>query len=127
MNGTMISIKALADIRTITVTLLIFREHHERFCAVKISVRSRDMGSAVAEAQHKVNKIVKLLSSYYLKSARDFENQQRATSRLELVILISIIIILFVLFGNVRDASLILCNVPFVAVVGYLGLIDNAF
>ena len=53
MDGTMIPIKELAEIRTITGPLLIFRDNHARFCAVKFSVRGRDMGTAVAEAQEK--------------------------------------------------------------------------
>ena len=55
MDGAMIPIKELAEIRTITGPLLIFRDNHARFCAVKFSVRGRDMGTAVAEAQEKVN------------------------------------------------------------------------
>lgn len=51
MDGAMIPIKELAEIRTITGPLLIFRDNHARFCAVKFSVRGRDMGTAVAEAQ----------------------------------------------------------------------------
>ena len=88
------------------------------------------MGSAVTEAQHKVSKLVKLPSSYYLKWAGDFENQQRATNRLEQVVPISIIIIfiiLFVLFSNVRDAVLVLCNVPFAAVGGIMALLITRF
>ena len=49
MDGAMIPIKELAEIRTITGPLLIFRDNHARFCAVKFSVRGRDMGTAVAE------------------------------------------------------------------------------
>ena len=60
MNGTMIPIKELAEIKTITGPLLIFRDNHTRFCAVKFSVRGRDMGTAVAEAQKKVNASIHL-------------------------------------------------------------------
>jgi len=130
MNGSMIPIKELAQIRTITGPLLIFRENHERFCAVKFSVRGRDMGSAVVEAQKKVQKLVNVPSGYTLKWAGDFENQQRATNRLAQVVPISIILIfmiLFVLFSNVRDAALVLCNVPFAAVGGILALLITNF
>ena len=82
MDGTMIPIKELAEIRTITGPLLIFRDNHARFCAVKFSVRGRDMGTAVAEAQEKVNASVRLPEGYSLKWTGDFENQQRATKRL---------------------------------------------
>src|SRR5699024_609394 len=67
MNGTMIPIKELAEIKTITGPLLIFRDNHTRFCAVKFSVRGRDMGTAVAEAQKKVNASVHLPEGYTLK------------------------------------------------------------
>src|SRR5699024_4685171 len=59
-DGAMIPVKELADIRTITGPLLIFRDNHTRFCAVKFSVRGRDMGTAVAEAQKKVNAAIHL-------------------------------------------------------------------
>ena len=67
MDGAMIPIKELAEIRTITGPLLIFRDNHARFCAVKFSVRGRDMGTAVAEAQEKVNASVRLPEGYSLK------------------------------------------------------------
>ena len=53
-DGAMIPIQELADIKTITGPLIIYRDNHTRFCAVKFSVRGRDMGSAVKEAQQKV-------------------------------------------------------------------------
>ena len=71
MDGTMIPIKELAEIRTITGPLLIFRDNHARFCAVKFSVRGRDMGTAVAEAQEKVNASVRLPEGYSLKWTGD--------------------------------------------------------
>ena len=77
MNGTMIPIKELAEIKTITGPLLIFRDNHTRFCAVKFSVRGRDMGTAVAEAQKKVNTSVHLPEGYTLKWTGDFENQHK--------------------------------------------------
>ncbi len=115
MDGAMIPIKELAEIRTITGPLLIFRDNHARFCAVKFSVRGRDMGTAVAEAQEKVNASVRLPEGYSLKWTGDFENQQRATKRLSQVVPVSIAIIfviLFILFSNARDAGLVLLNVP---------------
>ena len=130
MNGTMIPIKELAEIKTITGPLLIFRDNHTRFCAVKFSVRGRDMGTAVAEAQKKVNASVHLPEGYTLKWTGDFENQQRATKRLSQVVPVSIaiiFIILFVLFSNARDAGLVLLNVPFAAVGGIIALLITHF
>lgn len=130
MDGTMISIKELAEIRTITGPLLIFRDNHARFCAVKFSVRGRDMGTAVAEAQEKVNASVRLPEGYSLKWTGDFENQQRATKRLSQVVPVSIAIIfviLFILFSNARDAGLVLLNVPFAATGGIVALWATGF
>ena len=130
MDGTMIPIKELAEIRTITGPLLIFRDNHARFCAVRFSVRGRDMGTAVAEAQEKVNASVRLPEGYSLKWTGDFENQQRATKRLSQVVPVSIAIIfviLFILFSNARDAGLVLLNVPFAAVGGIVALWATGF
>lgn len=129
-DGSMIPIRELADIHTITGPLIIYRDNHARFCAVKFSVRGRDMGSAVAEAQRKVERQVKLPEGYTLKWTGDFENQQRATKRLAQVVPVSIAIIfviLFVFFGNARDAGLVLLNVPYAAVGGILALLITNF
>ena len=130
MDGAMIPIKELAEIRTITGPLLIFRDNHARFCAVKFSVRGRDMGTAVAEAQEKVNASVRLPEGYSLKWTGAFENQQRATKRLSQVVPVSIAIIfviLFILFSNARDAGLVLLNVPFAAAGGIVALWATGF
>lgn len=126
----MVPIKELSEIKTITGPLLIFRDNHARFCAVKFSVRGRDMGTAVAEAQKKVNAAVHLPEGYTLKWTGDFENQQRATQRLAQVVPVSIIIIfiiLFILFSNARDAGLVLLNVSFAAVGGIAALLITRF
>ncbi|GAB3017017.1 efflux RND transporter permease subunit [Spirosoma pulveris] len=125
-NGSMIPIKEIANVYTQTGPVLIFREGGQRYGAVKFSVRGRDMGSAVAEAQQKVLAHVKLPAGYTAKWAGDFENQQRATARLAQVVpisLLAIFFILFVLFGNVKDAGLVLFNVPFAIIGGIAALL----
>lgn len=122
----MIPIKEIAKVYTQTGPILIYREGNQRYGAVKFSVRGRDMGSAVAEAQQKVTEHVKLPQGYSIKWAGDFENQQRATLRLEQVVpisLLGIFFILFVLFGNVKDAGLVLLNVPFAIIGGIAALL----
>ena len=124
-DGTMIPIGELATIRTITGPLLIFRENHARYCAVKFSVRDRDMGSAVAEARRQVAERVSLPKGYKTEWKGDFENQERASRRLAHVVPVSILLIfaiLYALFGTARDALLVLLNVPFAAVGGILML-----
>ena len=129
-DGTMIPISELADIRTITGPLIVYRENHERYCAVKFSVRGRDMGSAVDESRKKVAEAVNLPPGYRIEWSGDFENQKRASKRLAQVVPISILLIfgiLFILFGSGRDALLVLLNVPAAAVGGLLILWITGF
>ena len=125
LNGKLVSLKELGVIRYVTGPLLIFREQNQRFIAVKFSVRGRDMGSTVNEARTKVENVLKLPKGSFLKWAGDFENQQRAQARLAQVIPISLLMIflvLFMLFGNVIDAGLVLTNVPFAIIGGIAAL-----
>lgn len=125
-NGSQIPIKEIAKVYTQTGPVLIFREGSKRFTAVKFSVRGRDMGSAIAEAQKKVAAAVTFPPGYRAKWAGDFENQQRATKRLGQMVpvsLVMIFVILFVLFGNAKDAGLVLVNVPFAIIGGIAALL----
>lgn len=84
------------------------------------------MGSTVAEAQKKVQKAVTLSKGSELQWAGDFENQQRATHRLQQVVPISLLLIfliLFIMFGNVKDAGIVLINVPFAIIGGIAALL----
>ncbi|HVN57034.1 MAG TPA: CusA/CzcA family heavy metal efflux RND transporter [Bacteroidales bacterium] len=125
LSGTQIPIKEIATIRKVTGPILIFRDNNQRFIALKFSARGRDMGSTVREAQKKVNEAIKLPKGYTISWEGDFENQQRASRQLSLVVPISLIVIfliLFILYGNVLDAGLILVSVPFAIVGGILAL-----
>ncbi|HEY4787201.1 MAG TPA: efflux RND transporter permease subunit, partial [Bacteroidales bacterium] len=125
LSGGQIPIKEIAEINKITGPILIFRDNNDRFVAIKFSVRGRDMGSTVAEAQKKVNAAIKLPKGYSMVWQGDFENQQRASKRLTIVVPISLLLIffiLFVLFGNVTDAGLIILNIPFAIIGGITAL-----
>ena len=124
-SGSKVPIKELADISRKTGPCLIFRDDNERYSAVKFSVRGRDMGSTIAEAQEKVNKAVNLKRGYTMAWQGDFENQQRAETRLAQVVPISLFLIfllLFTMFGNLKDAGLVFLNVPFAIVGGIVAL-----
>ena len=124
-SGSKVPVKEIAKISTQTGPCLIFRDDNERYSAVKFSVRGRDMGSAIAEAQDKVNKAVLLKKGYSMIWQGDFENQQRATKRLTQVVPISLLLIfllLFIMFGNLKDAGLVFINVPFAIVGGIAAL-----
>lgn len=124
-NGSKVPIKEIATIDKKTGAALIFRDDNERYSALKFSVRGRDMGSTIAEAQEKVKSKVNLKRGYSMAWQGDFENQQRAEKRLEQVVPISLLLIfilLFTMFGNLKDAALVFLNVPFAIVGGLLAL-----
>jgi cobalt-zinc-cadmium resistance protein CzcA len=124
-SGSKVPVKEIAAITLKTGPCLIFRDDNQRYSAVKFSVRDRDMGSAVQEARGKVAKAVDLKRGYSMIWQGDFENQQRAVKRLTQVVPISLILIyllLFMMFGNIKDAGLIFLNVPF-AIVGGIAVL----
>lgn len=125
MNGNKIPLKEISTISTITGPAFIYRDNTKRFIGVKFSVRDRDLGSTIAEAQARVNKNLNLPKGYAVGWTGEFENQVRATKRLSQVVpisLIAIFVILFIMLGNVKDAGLILMNVPFALIGGILAL-----
>ncbi|GAB3848197.1 CusA/CzcA family heavy metal efflux RND transporter [Hymenobacter terrigena] len=125
-NGKTIPLSEIANIGSVTGPSLIYRDDNRRFAAVKFSIRGRDMGSTIKEAQEKVNRHVVLPKGYEQKWTGDFENQRRAQQRLSQVVPISlglIFFILFILFGNLKDAGLVLLNVPFAIIGGIAALL----
>lgn len=124
LRGGKVPLKEIAEIKTLTGPAFIYRDG-KRFIGVKFSVRERDLGSTIAEAQSKVSNSIKLPQGYTIGWTGEFENQVRATKRLSQVVpvsLIAIFILLFITFGNARDASLVLVNVPFALIGGILAL-----
>lgn len=126
LSGNSVPLREIANISKKTGISIIYRDDNQRYGAIKFSIRGRDMGSTVKEAQDKVNAQIHLPKSYHLQWAGDFENQQRATKRLSQVVPISLLIIffiLFILFGTFRDSLLVLNNVPFAIMGGILALL----
>jgi len=124
-DGTKIPISEISTIRTLTGPIFIYRDNNSRYIGVKFSVRERDLGSTVPEAQQKVKDHIKLPNGYYVTWNGEFENQQRATNTLQHVVpicLLAIFLILFITFGNVKDATLTILNVPFALIGGILAL-----
>ena len=125
ITGGTIPLKEIATIRQDTGPAFIYRDNTKRFIGVKFSVRDRDLGSTIADAQKKVNSKVKLPAGYQTGWTGEFENQVRASKRLTQVVPISLILIfilLFIMFNNVKDAGYVLINVPFAMIGGILAL-----
>ena len=124
-NGERITLGTVATVDVRPGLNIIDREENERRTAVKMSVRGRDLGSLVEEAQRKVNRQVHLPTGYRLEWTGSFENERRAEKRLAIVVPITIAAIfflLFIAFDSGRFAILILLTVPFAAAGGIMAL-----
>ena len=124
-DGAKIPLNEIADIKTLTGPAFIYRDNNTRYIAVKFSVRERDLGSTIAEAQEKVDNAIHLPEGYKITWNGEFENQQRASATLAQVVpicLLVIFLILFITYGNVKDAILTILNVPFALIGGILAL-----
>lgn len=125
IQGAKIPLKEIASVHKITGPAFIYRDNTKRFIGVKFSVRDRDLGSTIAEAQKNVAQNIKLPTGYSIGWTGEFENQVRATKRLGDMVpisLIGIFVLLFILFGNIKDSLLVLANVPFAIIGGIIAL-----
>lgn len=124
-RGRQIPISQLADIVVEEGPAQISRENIHRRIAIEANVRGRDLGSFVAEVQQAVGGRVTLPASYYVEYGGQFENLQRASARLVVVVplaLFLIFVLLYTAFGAVKPALLIYVNVPIAATGGILAL-----
>jgi cobalt-zinc-cadmium resistance protein CzcA len=120
-----IPLKEICTIRQISGPAFIYRDNTKRFIGVKFSIRERDLGSTIAEAQSNVSRNIRIPEGYSIGWTGEFENQVRATARLRQVVPISILaifVLLFITFGNVKDSALVLTNVPFALIGGIIAL-----
>jgi heavy metal efflux system protein len=123
-NGT-IPLSAIANIEVRQGPARIGRESGGRYVAVKANLLGRDQGGFVAEAQARVKEQVRLPAGYSITWGGQFENQQRATKRLALIVPLSVLgifVILFWAFRSMRLAGLVLFMVPFTWIGGLSGL-----
>lgn len=124
-GGERIPLARVARLTEMSAPEAINHENGERRLVVQTNVRGRDVGSFVGDASARLAESVNLPPGYYIAWGGQFENQQRAMARLSLVIPLSIAIIfllLFVTFQRLRQAALVLLNVPFALVGGVAAL-----
>ncbi|TAI63642.1 CusA/CzcA family heavy metal efflux RND transporter [Bradyrhizobium sp. Leo170] len=127
-NGgiTQIPLSEVASIKLISGAAYIYREQQERYLPIKFSVRERDLGSAIQEAQQKVADQVKLPPGSHIEWVGEFGNLQDAIKRLSIVVPISlalIAILLFLNFGSMVDTLLAMSVIPMAIFGGVLGLL----
>ena len=120
-----VPLSELASISLDTGASYIFRERNQRFVPIKFSVRGRDRAGAVAEAQDRIARNVKLPTGYRSDWAGEFEWLQQAKKRLEIIVPITLLIILVLLYGLFnfwRDSVMAVLGLPFAVCGGILGL-----
>jgi cobalt-zinc-cadmium resistance protein CzcA len=115
----------LADISLDTGASFIYRERSQRYIPIKFSVRGRDLGGTVAEAQERVGKAVKLPNGYQILWSGEFDDLQNAKQRLMVVVPITLLLILVLLYGlfnSLRDSLLAVAGIPFAIGGGLIAL-----
>jgi heavy metal efflux system protein len=124
-NGSNVPLSAVAKLTRLEGPVKIDRERGIRMAVVTSNVQDRDLVSFVEEAKAKVQAQVELPQGYMLKWGGQFENQQRAANRLSIVVPIAIALIfllLYLTFGSMPLALLILSNIPFAMIGGVFAL-----
>jgi cobalt-zinc-cadmium resistance protein CzcA len=124
-TGARIPLAQLADVSVTEGSAQISRDDTRRRISVELNVRGRDIGSFVKEAQAAIEKDVQIPPGYYITWGGTFENLQRASARLLIVVplaLFLIFILLFTTFGSVKQALLIYSGIPFAIVGGIVAL-----
>jgi len=124
-NGSHVPVTEVAQLRKVEGVVAIGREHGQRFAVVRSNVQNRDLVGFVEEAKQAVAAKVPLPIGYTLEFGGQFENQQRAAATLSIVVPVSlglIFLLLFSTFGSVRQATLVLSNIPLAMVGGVFAL-----
>ena len=124
-SGERVPLSAVARLERVDGVVAVSREHGQRFAVIRCNVRDRDLVGFVDEARRIVDAKIGLPPGYYVEWGGQFENQQRAAARLSLVIPISIgliFLLLFSTFGSVKQAALVLSNIPLAMIGGVFAL-----
>ncbi|HDZ37448.1 MAG TPA: efflux RND transporter permease subunit [Marinobacter sp.] len=124
-NGNKIPLSSLADIQEVDGPVAITRESAKRQVVIQSNVDGRDVVSFVDEVRESIERNITLPPGYYVTFGGQFENQQRASARLVLVVPIAIALIflmLFITFRSLGQASLIILNIPFAMIGGVVSL-----
>jgi len=124
-RGFKIPLVQLATVNLVEGPVQISRENSKRRIVVECNVKGRDIGSFVAESQAKLKEKLKLPAGYYITWGGAFENQQRAMKRLGIIVPVTILLIFFLLFSSfnsLKQAFLVIINLPFALMGGIVAL-----
>jgi cobalt-zinc-cadmium resistance protein CzcA len=124
-NGAQVNLESIAKIQVLDGPAQISRETAKRRVVVGVNVKDRDLGGFVEELRQKVEQKVKLSDGYYLEWGGQFENMERALGHLAVIVPVTvgaIFFLLFLLFGSIRMATLIILVLPFASLGGVIAL-----
>jgi cobalt-zinc-cadmium resistance protein CzcA len=124
-GGRQVPLGSLAKVHRVEGVVGVGRERGQRFTVVRTNVAGRDLVGFVDEARQRVASNVDLPTGYYVEWGGQFENQQRAAARLAIVVPVSIgliFLLLFSTFRSVRQALVVLTNIPFALIGGVFAL-----
>ncbi len=124
---------SLSDVANIEISEGFYKIRHEngiRYALVQSNLEGRDLGSFINEIKTKISKEIKLPEGYFIEFAGQFENQERAMKKLSIIVPIAIFLIfilLYINYNSVKDALIIMLNVPFATIGGILSLYLSGF
>ncbi|WP_457652043.1 efflux RND transporter permease subunit [Rhodocaloribacter sp.] len=124
-GGALVPLSDLAEIDEIIGPRQITRENNQRFITIQLNVEGRDIGSFVEEAQGVIRRRVDLPTGYFTTWGGQFRLQQEANKRLAVVVPITLLLLFLLLyasFNSLRNAALIVLNIPLALVGGIVAL-----
>jgi heavy metal efflux system protein len=126
-NGvTQVPLREIATVKLVSGASYIYREQLQRYLPIKFSVRDRDLGSTIQEAQRKIAEEVTLPPGSRLEWVGEFGNLKDAIARLQVVVPLSLVLIALLLwmnFGSVADTLLVMSVIPMAVIGGIFGLV----
>ncbi len=129
-EGRLLRFGDIAELSVEPGLFVIRRENNIRFALVMSNIEGRDMGSVVEEIRNKVEREIELPPGYFITFGGQFENQERAMKRLSVAVPVSIMLIfvlLYLTYNSLRDALVVMLNVPFSVIGGIVALYFSGF
>jgi cobalt-zinc-cadmium resistance protein CzcA len=124
-EGYRVPLSQVAEVKQLVGPIQINREKNQRRWLISANVRGRDLGGVMADIQKRIKEKVTLPAGYFIEYGGQFENQQRAMATLSIIVPIAILLIFFMLyltFNSIKNAFLIIINVPLALIGGIIGL-----
>lgn len=127
---TLLRLKDVAEVKVVPGFFKIRHENGLRYALVQSNIEGRDLGGFINELRENIRKEIKMPEGYFIEFAGQFENQERAMKKLSIVVPIAILLIfllLFINYNSVKDALIIMLNVPFATIGGIIALYISGF